>query len=1520
VKAKARLVAIFSRSGSAGARFALALPTAALLVLFLATGARAAYTPGSPLTGVGNVSSVAVNQTSHDLYASSQGGFPTTPGTLTRFDSSGTNLGCTLGTSVWAGGISVNPTNENLTLLDYGSTNSGTGTVRAFGATCGSEVGSPFTIAGASASKALSQQAVDASGNIYYPNSSFGELNVFSSTGVAIPLAHPIEGYPNVSAAARDSSGNLYVAQASTNTSNEKQKVVFTTFVAGNQFTLGNLPGSPCTSSTTGAISYATGSTLKANIKTALEAVCGANFGTTENAPNTLVTFQGVFVATNVPQMTCTKETGSGSCAVTTLTGAGPASTGELHKFKADGTPEGTFAKPEVTSVAINKATGDFFVGKGHGTTFHIEKRSATGVKLADFGSGIFGNISSNTPMNQLAVDETSGKVYATDPESGKVQVFSFAASPKLGLTVEKAGTGSGTVTSDRGEPTAINCGVACPSQTQSFEETSYVTLTASENSGSEFVQWENCDEPGPLESGTSGALTAKQCRVSINAAKTVKAKFAATGKALKVIRDGAGTGTVTSAQSGVGAEPINCGSHCEEFFTEGALVTLTASAGTHSTFSGWSVTGEPGACPGTGTCEVTMSADKEVHATFGQITHSFSLNTAGGTGTGTVQCNGLACASSYPEGTALTLTETPGAHSAFSGWSITGDPGTTCTGTTSPCTVTVEADITANASFDLISRSFSLNTDGGTGTGAVKCNGVACASSYPESTVLTLTATPDTHNSFAGWSITGDPGTTCTGTTSPCTLTVEANITANAAFNQIVHNLTITTTSGSGSGSVQCNPGTGSEACKAAYPEGTEVTISQSAAFGSEFKGWSGCDSEPAGNCKVTLGTDKSVSATFDLEPGQKKLDVKPSGEGEVKCKVGLGSFGTCSPTYTEGTSLTLEATAGPHATFSGWSGGTGSASACTGTGTCAFTINADSSVNAPFPLTQRSLTIAKAGTGNGSFECKTTGAFGACSSSYADGETITVKATPDSHSTFVSWAGCSSTTANECTVSAIAANTTVTATFNLAQRTLTINKAGTGNGSFECDSGSGFGSCASSYADGETITVKATPDAHSTFAGWSGGGCSGVGNCVIASINANTTVTGTFTLTQRTLTIAKAGTGNGSFECKTTGAFGACAASYADGETITVKATPDSHSTFVSWASCSSTTANECTVSSIASNTTVTATFNLAQRTLTVNKAGTGDGSFSCDTGSGPSACAASYPDGTDITISATPLAGSSFAGWSGGGCSGTGNCVINDIAANTTVTGTFNLNQSTLTINKTGSGNGSFTCDTGSGPGACLSAYPNGATVTIAATPNSHSTFGGWSGSGCSGTGTCVITLSSNKTVSAAFSLAQRILTLEKKGSGDGSFLCDTGSGYLACQASYADGTTLVVKATPDANSTFGGWEGCAHELGPGKCAIEGIGANTTLSATFTAIPPPPTPESGGSSSGSSGPPAASSPPAASAPPATPKPLKCKKGSKKRMVRGKPHCVKVKPHKRHRRQNHRRVTLVELIREVF
>jgi hypothetical protein len=247
-------------------------------------------------------------------------------------------------------------------------------------------------------------------------------------------------------------------------------------------------------------------------------------------------------------------------------------------------------------------------------------------------------------------------------------------------LTVSKAGTGGGTVTSN---PAGINCGSDCSEAYPS----GMVELTATPDATSEFAGW-------------SGACTNSTgtCTVTMDQARSVTATFnALPTNTLTVTKNGNGSGTVTSSSGGT-TTPINCGSTCSTSYLVGTSVTLTATPSTGSTFTGWSGEG----CSGTGTCTVTMDQARSVTATFTLQKRSLTVSKAGsGSGTVTsspagIDCGALCGPVDYDYGTSVTLNPVAAAGSTFAGWS--GD----CSGT-GGCVVSMTANRSVTATFNTV-------------------------------------------------------------------------------------------------------------------------------------------------------------------------------------------------------------------------------------------------------------------------------------------------------------------------------------------------------------------------------------------------------------------------------------------------------------------------------------------------------------------------------------------------------------------------------------------------------------------------------------------------------------------------------------------------------------------------------------------------------------------------------------------------------------------------------------------------
>jgi len=240
----------------------------------------------------------------------------------------------------------------------------------------------------------------------------------------------------------------------------------------------------------------------------------------------------------------------------------------------------------------------------------------------------------------------------------------------------------------------------------------------------------------------------------------------------------------------------------------------------------------------------------------------------------------------------------------------------------------------------------------------------------------------------------------------------------------------------------------------------------------------------------------------------------------------------------------------------------------------------------------------------------------------------------------------------------------------------------------------------------------------------------------------------------------------------------------------------------------------------------------------TLTVARAGTGSGTVT----STPAAincgsvCANTFGAGAIVTLTATPAAGSVCAGWRGGGCAGTGTCVVT-VAAATTVTATFTVPTVVLTVARAGNGGGTITSTPGGigCPVTCVATYTPGTRVALTAQADVGSSFGGWSGGGCSGTSACVVTLDANTTVTATFT--QQFFNLTVTTSGPGS-VASSPSGVscgTTCVAGFQPGTTVTVTATAGAGATFSGWSGTC--TGTSAFCVVAMTAFRTVTATFT-----------------------------------------------------------------------------------
>ncbi|MEO7028089.1 MAG: Ig-like domain-containing protein [Acidobacteriaceae bacterium] len=233
-----------------------------------------------------------------------------------------------------------------------------------------------------------------------------------------------------------------------------------------------------------------------------------------------------------------------------------------------------------------------------------------------------------------------------------------------------------------------------------------------------------------------------------------------------------------------------------------------------------------------------------------------------------------------------------------------------------------------------------------------------------------------------------------------------------------------------------------------------------------------------------------------------------------------------------------------------------------------------------------------------------------------------------------------------------------------------------------------------------------------------------------------------------------------------------------------------------------------------------------NGSQFALSVTEAGTGTGAVSSSpTGiSCPSTCSANFNSGTAVTLTPAAGTGSTFAGWSGA-CTGTGSCSVTMSQARA-VTATFNHTavQFALTVTKAGTETGTVkSAPAGiSCPSTCSANFNSGTVVTLTATAGTGATFAGWSGA-CSGTGSCSVTMSQARAVTATFNhtAAQLALTGTEAGTRAVSSSPAGISCPSTCSANYNSGTVVTLTATAGTGATFAGWSGAC--TGTGSCSV-------------------------------------------------------------------------------------------------
>ena len=749
----------------------------------------------------------------------------------------------------------------------------------------------------------------------------------------------------------------------------------------------------------------------------------------------------------------------------------------------------------------------------------------------------------------------------------------------------------------------------------------------------------------------------------------------------------------------------------------------------------------------------------------------------------------GTASATSSDLSVANPITATAAANYTFANWTSSGNA-TFDNASSASTTVTLTGASTVTANFTLNSYTLTMAVSPAS-SGTTTPTG---SSTVSHGVATNIAATAATGYTFANWTSSGNATfDNASAASTTVTLTGASTVTANFTLNSYTLTMAVSPAS---SGSTTPTGTT-------SVSHGVATNITATAATGYTFANWTASGnatfaSSTSPTTTVTLTGTSTVTANFTLNSYTVTFAAGTGGSLTGQTSQTVQSGASCSA---------VTAVASTGYTFAKWT--LAGADYSTSNPLTVTNVTASMALAAVFTANPTSYTVTFAAGSGGSLTGQTSQTVQSGASCSA------VTAVADSGYAFTKWTkgGADYSTSNPLTVTNVTANMALAAVF-------TANPPGTYTLTVLNGTGSG------SYASGTKVTITAnTPATGKAFDKWTGD-TSAVADITASSTTltmpaAAATVTATYKdAPTTTYTVAFAAGEGGSLTgstSQTVASGGSCSA---------VTAVPGVRFSFTKWtlAGADYSTANPLTVTSVATNMTLTAVFakSLSLPVLTV-VGGTANGASS-----------GAYAAGEWVSVVANqPASGMTFDAWTGDVSTMT-NPTLSTAnfkmpSSNVTVTATYKTASTTqyaLTV-VNGSGSGSYTA------GSSIS-------IAAAAAPDGK-TFDQWNGDKATianvfQASTTMTMPSTAATVTAVYKDTPPTPTKKTLTMVDGVIVNADRSTSPSGQ--FDPGTTVSVQANaPPEGKVFNAWTGAAVAAwGSASTTLPMPNADATLTATY------------------------------------------------------------------------------------